>query len=69
MHLDGKMALVYSRMRYEDPNGDYGRQARQQQVIKAILKKATSMDALGNFTDLLNTVSKNIATNLSLMTC
>ncbi|MCG4281587.1 LCP family glycopolymer transferase [Lacticaseibacillus saniviri] len=65
MHLDGKMALVYSRMRYEDPNGDYGRQARQQQVIKAILKKATSMDALGNFTDLLNTVSKNIATNLS----
>lgn len=26
--LDGNAALAYSRMRYEDPNGDYGRQAR-----------------------------------------
>ena len=23
--LDGEQALSYSRMRYEDPNGDYGR--------------------------------------------
>lgn len=39
MHLNGNMALAYARMRYEDPKGDYGRQQRQQQVIKAILKK------------------------------
>ncbi|MCX2454452.1 LCP family glycopolymer transferase [Lacticaseibacillus nasuensis] len=65
MHLNGNMALAYARMRYEDPKGDYGRQQRQQQVIKAILKKAVSLDSLSNFSSLLNTVSKNIATNLS----
>ncbi|WP_461214369.1 LCP family glycopolymer transferase [Lacticaseibacillus sp. GG6-2] len=65
MHLDGKHALAYARMRHEDPQGDYGRQKRQQQVIKAILKKAISLDSLSNFTQLLNTVSSNIQTNLT----
>ncbi len=65
MHLDGKHALAYARMRHEDPQGDYGRQKRQQQVIKAILKKAISLDSLSNFTQLLNTVSNNLQTNLT----
>ena len=65
MHLNGNMALAYSRMRHSDPEGDYGRQKRQQQVIKAILKKAISVGSLGNFTKLMDTVSKNIATNMS----
>jgi anionic cell wall polymer biosynthesis LytR-Cps2A-Psr (LCP) family protein len=46
-------------MRHEDPQGDYGRQKRQQQVIKAILKKSVSFSSLSNFTKLLNTVSSN----------
>ncbi|EPC61115.1 Transcriptional regulator lytR [Lacticaseibacillus paracasei subsp. paracasei Lpp14] len=65
MHLNGNMALAYSRMRHSDPEGDYGRQKRQQQVIKAILKKAISVGSLGNFTKLMDTISKNIATNMS----
>lgn len=65
MHLNGSMALAYSRMRYEDPQGDYGRQKRQQQVIKAILKKAVSLNSLTHFQQLLTTVSSNIKTNLS----
>ena len=65
MHLEGKRALAYARMRHEDPKGDYGRQQRQQQVIKAILKKAISLDSLSNFTQLLDTVSSNIQTNLT----
>lgn len=28
-HLNGQAALAYSRMRYDDPQGDYGRQKRQ----------------------------------------
>ena len=40
-------------------------QKRQQQVIKAILKKAISVGSLGNFTKLMDTISKNIATNMS----
>ncbi|MGO2976966.1 MAG: LCP family protein, partial [Leuconostoc mesenteroides] len=34
-HMDGEEALAFARMRHEDPNGDYGRQMRQQLVIKA----------------------------------
>ena len=33
-HLNGEEALVYSRMRYQDPEGDYGRQKRQREVIQ-----------------------------------
>nr|WP_225350718.1 LCP family protein [Lacticaseibacillus camelliae] len=40
MHLNGAEALAYARMRHADSEGDYGRQKRQQQVIKAIVKKS-----------------------------
>lgn len=36
---DGKTALAFSRMRYQDPTGDIGRAQRQQQVIAQIGKK------------------------------
>lgn len=65
MHLDGGQALAYARMRHADPQGDYGRQKRQQEVIKAIVKKALSTDTLKNFDQLLKTVSSNMQTNLS----
>ncbi|WP_203624307.1 LCP family protein [Lacticaseibacillus sp. 866-1] len=65
MHLNGGQALAYARMRHADPEGDYGRQKRQQQVIKAIVKKALSTDTLKNFDQLLKTVSGNMQTNLS----
>lgn len=65
MHLNGAEALAYARMRHADPEGDYGRQKRQQQVIKAIVKKALSTDTLKNFDQLLKTVSSNMQTNLS----
>lgn len=65
MHLNGAEALAYARMRHQDPKGDYGRQERQHQVIKAIVKKALSTDTLKNFDKLLKTVSSNMRTNLS----
>jgi LCP family protein required for cell wall assembly len=43
--ITGSEALSFSRMRYSDPNGDIGRQERQQQVINAIVKKAMSFDS------------------------
>ena len=65
MHLDGTQALAYSRMRYDDPQGDYGRQARQRQVITSIINSAVSTRTLTNFQDVLTQVSKNITTNLT----
>src|SRR5699024_5183910 len=38
-HLNGDEALKYSRMRYEDPNNDYGRQKRQQQILSSVIAK------------------------------
>lgn len=65
MHLDGEHALAYARMRYEDPKGDYGRQQRQQQIIKAVVKKAISTKGLTQFSAILKTLSKNVKTDLS----
>ena len=39
IHLNGETALKYTRMRYEDPRGDFGRQMRQRQVIQAVIKR------------------------------
>ena len=38
---DGSTALSFSRMRYADARGDFGRNERQRQVISAIVKKAS----------------------------
>lgn len=40
-HLHGNKALAYIRARHTDPLGDYGRQIRQRQVLKALVKKLT----------------------------
>lgn len=64
-HLTGKEALSYSRMRYDDPNGDYGRQKRQRQVILAIVKKALSISSVTRFQKIMNSIQKNMKTNLT----
>ncbi|MGE4701321.1 LCP family protein [Bifidobacterium breve] len=47
-NADGSTALSFSRMRYADVTGDFGRNARQRQVISAIVKKASSKETLTN---------------------
>lgn len=63
--LDGSKALKYSRMRYDDPEGDYGRQARQRQVITGILKQAISIKGLSSYQEILASLDSNIQTDLS----
>ena len=46
--LTGYDALQFSRMRKQDPEGDLGRQKRQQMVIKAILDKVLTMGTVVN---------------------
>jgi LCP family protein required for cell wall assembly len=47
-NMEGWEALDYSRQRYGLKNGDYDRQRHQQQLIKAIAKKASSSGILTN---------------------
>lgn len=64
--LDGYEALQFSRMRKQDPEGDLGRQKRQQMVIKAILDKVLTMGTVVNYKDILTTVENNVQMNISL---
>lgn len=63
-HMGGAGALAYSRMRYDDPEGDYGRQKRQRQVITTLIKKAVSISSLSNLDSILSSISGNVRTNL-----
>ena len=62
--LDGKAALAYSRMRYDDPNGDNGRQERQRQVIQATVEKVASLSTISNYQDILGSLENNMKTSL-----
>ena len=64
-HLNGKAALAYTRMRYQDPEGDYGRQKRQQQVITAIIHKLVSINSLTHYQQILNYAALDCKTDLS----
>lgn len=65
-HLDGDAALAFARMRYEDPNGDTGRQGRQRLVIEGVIKKIISPNTLMNYQEILASLSNNIETNLQM---
>lgn len=63
--LNGSQALKYSRMRHDDPRGDFGRQMRQRQIIDSILEKGASISSLWNYDDILEALAKNVKTNLT----
>lgn len=67
--LDGATALKYARERHDDPEGDFGRAKRQQQVIQAAKNKVFSTKTLLNpfaINKLLNTLGENVKTNMTL---
>lgn len=65
-HMDGAEALQFSRMRYDDPQGDYGRQIRQQLVIESVINKLKDDPSSVLSNDFLNAVSDNVRSNISL---
>ena len=68
-HLDGATALKYVRERHNDPDGDFGRAKRQQQVIQAVKNKVFSLGTFFNVlkvNDLLNTLGDNVKTDIPL---
>lgn len=64
--INGDQALVYARMRYQDPEGDYGRQKRQREVIKKVVEKVLSLDIISHYQSILSAVSDNMQTNIAL---
>lgn len=63
--LNGDEALAYSRMRKEDPRGDFGRQMRQRQIIEGVVEEGASVQSLANYGSILDTIGTNVRTNLT----
>ncbi|MEH7386009.1 LCP family protein [Bacillus sp. JJ1521] len=63
--LNGKQALSYARMRYDDPRGDFGRQDRQKQVIQGIIDKGASFTSVTKVDDILGALGTNVTTDIS----
>ncbi len=65
-HLDGETALKYARSRHT--TSDFGRSARQQQLLQAVGDKARSegiASSPGKISALLNILSENVETTMS----
>ena len=65
-HLDGSMALAYSRERKSFADGDMRRNENQQIVLEGIMTKAMSSSTiLSNYTSMLNAIEDYLETDMS----
>lgn len=62
--MTGNAALAFSRMRDQDPQGDYGRQQRQRLLIKALMEKSINPSLL-NDQSYMDKIADNVRTDLS----
>lgn len=65
-HLNGEQALKYSRMRYEDPNNDYGRQKRQQQILSSVITKFKKSGSISSANKIMDAVGDGVKTNIPI---
>jgi LCP family protein required for cell wall assembly len=63
--MDGVTAVEYARTRH--PDSDYGRQARQQQVLLSVRDRALQLDVLPRLPQLLPQVHELVKTDISLV--
>lgn len=65
INLNGEEALAFVRMRKQDPNGDFGRQKRQQQVIEGVIEKGISLGSLTKFDNIFKALGGTVKTNIT----
>lgn len=64
--VNGVKGMNFARMRYDDPEGEVGRQKRQKIVIKALIDKILSPEGMANLPNILQVINKNVKTNINL---
>ncbi|USG67146.1 LCP family protein [Brevibacillus ruminantium] len=64
-HLSGEQALTFARFR-GDREGDFGRNARHQQVIKALVEQTRSLRSPGKIKEILSVVGDDLRTDVAL---
>ncbi|MCC4323856.1 LCP family protein [Limosilactobacillus reuteri] len=62
-HLNGKTALKYSRMRYDDPDNDYGRQRRGQQIIESTIESFKRHGSISAANKIMTAVKDEVRTD------
>jgi LCP family protein required for cell wall assembly len=68
-HLNGEQALEVARSRHAEQaqqSSDFGRARRQQDIMQAIKKKATTVNGFAKAPQLLNALQKNIHTDMTI---
>jgi LytR_cpsA_psr family len=65
-HLSGSDALEYVRSRHADLVGDFGRSARQQQVLGALKTKLNNSDIIGKLPDIAHDLDGYVKTDMQL---
>ncbi len=63
--LNGDAALSYSRMRYNDPRGDHGRNDRQRQIISSLIKEGAQFSSITKLSKVLEVIGNYVRTDLS----
>ncbi len=62
--LNGEEALAYARMRKRDPNGDFGRNDRQKQIVMAAIDSMIKPKNLLKVDEIAEHLADNVETNL-----
>ncbi len=65
-HLTGQQALEYVRTRHSDLAADFGRSARQQQVLSSLKTKLTGSEILDKLPDLVKDLNGFVLTDMNL---
>jgi LCP family protein required for cell wall assembly len=65
LELSGDEALAYSRMRFDDPRGDLGRNARQREILKQTMKNALQVTNIVRVQSMLDQVGNNVKTDIT----
>ncbi len=65
-HMDGVQALEYVRSRHADLVGDFGRSARQQQVLSQLKTKLDTPSIITKLPELANDLGDTVKTDMSL---
>ncbi|WP_366290177.1 LCP family protein [Paenibacillus sp. AN1007] len=58
-------ALGFSRMRYDDPKGDLGRNDRQREVLKQLLKNTMQFSSVLHLQNMLDELGTHVRTDLT----
>ncbi|WP_240546520.1 LCP family protein [Paenibacillus artemisiicola] len=65
LQLNGDEALLYSRMRYDDPRGDFGRNTRQRDLLRGIMKNTMNISSITHVNSLLRELGDSVKTDIT----